>query len=852
MSAWRSQLCWQCLLVLALAFAVLPRQALAQHDLCDPLRDEHSARAPCWCAGHLNEGLAVPPITDLTARGQQSLRSSGSYQAAPFLRRSLPNNKDILASARDECGRAGTVHTLDVLRATTDLPPPSTAVPPLATVRAALGELLEPATSPWLANSWKTTEYSRSATIGGVAGSSRLDLINAAEGYARRVTGKPGGGGITVALLDTGVNAAHSQLDLANEFDYGRADLDPHGTFIAGIVAARRDDTGMHGVAYNANLVSIGRHPDEAPLNASAADIASATGLTRTYGTYESTPEASSHILNMSWGEPGRVPVIKSAMVEAARAGRIMVAALGNEGETRPVAAPAIHVADAGIAGFAITVGALNEAGTGAASGTNYCGPVARYCLFAPGTRVMSTDAATLGYNVRSGTSFSAAFVSGAAAVVWAAFPNKRGDQIVGRLLSTATPVDSAEISGTYGHGALDLGAAMNPVGFLSLLNSAAPLRSSFIDLPPGFAAPPANAVLASAVAYDQQMFPFLVDLNAVFRTTQRLPAGLVGPAFGHPAGELPAAWVAGRAVHARRTTSWPDWQGRGSYRMEFRPAPSLAVAVSKGFGAVDATNRFIGQQPERNPLGDRFSANPFAALAGWGESLSFSWRAWRQTAVDFTGKRGEGYFGATRTWFAAAGLGHRLGTVNVGLRYGLLFESGSWLGARTHPAVGSLRDGRTTFLNLRVEGRPSERLTLFGSLTEGTTRGGPGQPGSLIARRSKARAKSFLLGGEVEHLWLASDRLTVTAAMPFRVQQAKLHLDIPDRELADGVVHYTRQVVDLRPRGREIELQLAYAVDARNERLSLEFGTSLSTQPNHAASADPEWAAVFNMRVIF
>ena len=822
MNAWRCRARWLCSLAFALVFAV-PPPALAQHDSCDPIGDEPLAGASCWCASRLDEGL-----------------------------------RDQLTHTDDECRWKAHVQTLDLLQQSVDAPLPSTDRPAPTTVRTVFDEYLEPAAGPWLATSWETAEYSRSVTIDSTTGSTRLDLIDAAKGYARRITGNPGGGGITVALLDTGVNTAHTQLDVAMNFDYaesfsyGTSGRD-RGTWMAGAIAARRDGRGMHGVAYNANLVSIGRYADpvEAPVDASAADIASAAGLARTYGAYESTPEASSHILNMSWRESGRIPVLKSAMVEAAGAGRIMVASLGDDGGAEPNGAPAIHVTDAGIAGFAVAVGHLNEAGTGRNSNANHCGAVARYCLFAPGTNVMST-AATLGYTVRSGSSIAAAFVSGAAAVVWAAFPNKRGDQVVGRLLSTAKPLDGMEISSTYGHGALNLGAAMNPVGFLSLLSSGIPLTSSIVDLPPGFAAPPANAVLGRAVAYDRQKFPFLVDLNAIFRPTRHLPAGLVGPAFGLPAGAQPSAWVDRRASHARRSASRSDWRGGGSYRVEFRPMPNLGVAVGKGFGAVDASGHFSGQKSGRNPIGKLFSTNPFAALTGWGESLSLSWRAWRQIAVDFTGKRGEGYFGATRTWFAAAGLGHRLGAVNVGMRYGLLIERGSWLGTRTHPAIGSLGDGRTAFWNLRIEGRPSERLTLFGSLTEGTTGGGSAQPGALIAGWSRARARSFLIGGEVEHLWLASDRLTVTAAMPFRVQQAKLHLDVPDRELADGVVHYSRQVVDLRPQGREIELQLAYAVDARDEHLFFEFGTSLSTQPNHTAAADLEWAAVINMRLIF
>ena len=219
---------------------------------------------------------------------------------------------------------------------------------------------------------------------------------------------------------------------------------------------------------------------------------------------------------------------------------------------------------------------------------------------------------------------------------------------------------------------------------------------------------------------------------------------------------------------------------------------------------------------------------------------------------MDFASKRGEGYFGTARNRFASAGLTRDIGALTLGVRYGFLDESESWLGVRTQGAFGGLRDARTAFMDMRIQGRLAERMTLFGSLSRGATAGGSGRPGSLIAQWSKARARSFLLGGEVEGLWLASDRLTLTAAMPFRVRQAKIYLDVPDRELADGVVSYARQAVDLRPQGREVQLQLAYAAEALERRLSFSLGAGLRLQPNHSPSAGPEFSAALRMRLVF
>ena len=125
-------------------------------------------------------------------------------------------------------------------------------------------------------------------------------------------------------------------------------------------------------------------------------------------------------------------------------------------------------------------------------------------------------------YTRVTGTSFAAPHVSGAAAVVWAAFPNKIGNQVVERLLTTARRFadQEEEVSEIYGHGALDLGAALAPVGSMSLPvqgRGMVPVSDSAMRLPPGFAAPSGASFRMDAIAYDEQMFPFRQDLAGAF-----------------------------------------------------------------------------------------------------------------------------------------------------------------------------------------------------------------------------------------------------------------------------------------------------------------------------------------------
>ena len=123
--------------------------------------------------------------------------------------------------------------------------------------------------SPTSPTYWQTDEYMASESNDA---SPALQLINASAGYAIREsgtqvgnvfypTGEPGGFGITVAVIDDGVDLSHSDmrsLGLSEEYSFeGDELLRKHGTSVAGVIAARKDGVGMHGVAYNARIMSI-------------------------------------------------------------------------------------------------------------------------------------------------------------------------------------------------------------------------------------------------------------------------------------------------------------------------------------------------------------------------------------------------------------------------------------------------------------------------------------------------------------------------------------------------------------------------------------------------------------------
>ena len=727
-------------------------------------------------------------------------------------------------------------------------------------------ETLQPA-NPTSATSWRTAEYNANG----------LDRINAAEGYAAcaGITGcRPGGGGRTIAIIGADLYTGHQ--DLQGSINRGTDIASVHETQVIGVAAARRNGVGMHGVAYNANIVGFGyqgRHYEK--VGAIFASIAGRPQEVLGQRTAYDSAADSAHIALVSIETQDNPAEWKAGMEIAAAAGRIMVFAAGNTASSSPSKYPAKAAGDAGIAGHAIVVGGLNEAGTGldTSSNTN-CGSLKEYCMVAPKRGVYTTTGrrgdSDNRYTSLLGTSYAAPFVAGAAAVVWNAFPNKTGAQIIQRLLTTAFQVDpttgnydaTTGLSDIYGHGRLDLGAAMSAVGWTSAAlpgGGLAPVRRSFVDLPPGFRLRP-NATLSRSVVYDEQMFPFPHDLNTAFRPHRPHSAARAMEEFlASLGGEWTEAKLGERtAVEFASTEAKPHRDPRDEsgeldgYRLRTRLAPDLSLTLGRGFGAVGASSDFVARRLARGLLHDGLALGPFAALAGSGAELGAVWELDERTRLDVAGKDAAGYFGGGRARLASLGATRRFGdALTLGARWGRLRERGSLLGARGFGAFGGFGGAADTdFLDLSAE-RRFGRMTLFGGVSRGWTRAGATPGGSLIAGWSGLRGDSFALGGEWPDLWRRADRLTLIASSPFRARGAAVQVDVPERETADGVVAYARHRADLSPRGRELRLQLAYETEAA-PGAALSVGGYLRLEPEHDPAAKTEFGAAAKLRLRF
>jgi subtilisin family serine protease len=262
------------------------------------------------------------------------------------------------------------------------------------------------------------------------------------------------GTGITVAVVDTGVDLGHPDLTGqmvpgVNLVDPGQppSDDNGHGTALAGIIAASTDNgIGVAGVAPHARIMPVKALDADGRGSASTVDA----GI-------EWAAAHGARVINLSFGDllPGDLPPgLRQAVATARSDGAICVLAAGND----PQAVDTYPDADA------VVVGAATEQGTAAAYSSSVGD--APWAISAPGgggtssaTNVISTYWTPGGgatYASLAGTSMATAFVSGALADLLSLGLTPR--LAVQRLLATANPMKETARSGA---GELDLAGAV-------------------------------------------------------------------------------------------------------------------------------------------------------------------------------------------------------------------------------------------------------------------------------------------------------------------------------------------------------------------------------------------------------
>ncbi|HGM6989369.1 TPA: autotransporter outer membrane beta-barrel domain-containing protein [Serratia marcescens] len=406
--------------------------------------------------------------------------------------------------------------------------------------------------------SWRSSEFNAEWGLG---------AIHADQAYAAGYTGK----GIKLGIFDQPVYAKHPEFAGENKVinlvtegireytdpyipvkkgDVFRYDGTPsvdsdgtlgsHGTHVGGIAAGSRDGGAMHGVAFNAQIISA-ENGDPGPedgiilgndgavyqagwnaLVASGARIINNSwgiGITEKFDKGGYDPAYPHFTVNDAQKQFDQISVILGTKpggayqgaIDAARSGVVTIFAAGNDGNLNnpdAMAGLAYFVPD--IAPNWLSVASLQDpTNTGDYSISTFssrCGYTASLCVSAPGTRVYSSviegtsvENLTTGYAKYSGTSMAAPHVAGSVAVLMERFPYLNGAQVAEVLKTTATDMGAPGIDALYGWGMINLGKAINGPGMLVTVE----------DIPAEFRIPD-----PTGVAYGPTQF--VVDLPGV------------------------------------------------------------------------------------------------------------------------------------------------------------------------------------------------------------------------------------------------------------------------------------------------------------------------------------------------
>lgn len=254
---------------------------------------------------------------------------------------------------------------------------------------------------------------------------------------------KTQGSGVTIAILDSGIDAGHADLSSRlvagwNFYDNNSntADVHGHGTGVAGAAAATTNNgTGVASVAGQARIMPI-RIADSA---ATGYISMIAQGITW-------AADQGARVINISYDRLWTFSSVVSAADYAKKKGTVVIVAAGNRGAEEPAANVSTMIP--------VSAVDRNDVLTSWSSWGSHV------ALSAPGLDIWSTTRGG-GYGAWWGTSVASPVTAGVAALVMAANPQLTSSQVESILYSTSSDLGPAGRDKYYGFGRIDASAAV-------------------------------------------------------------------------------------------------------------------------------------------------------------------------------------------------------------------------------------------------------------------------------------------------------------------------------------------------------------------------------------------------------
>ena len=630
-----------------------------------------------------------------------------------------------------------------------------------------------------------------------------IRMINADAAYDRGWTGD----GVTIGYYEYAIDGSHPELNgkvVDNPYD----EIEPgsysnvvqtleqaiqHAQGVAGVASAKRNEIGMHGVAYDSKIEFVSFQNEtfnkeiqdqyaSGLFNVEESEARAINYLnTRvpiafnaspgSFDWSDATPEETEYF-DRSW-----LSALRQTSTSAANR-TVWVYSAGNESEPYPIGAGAFPVHFPELRGHVIAAVALDSNGV-IADYSNHCGAASTFCIAAPGRHYVPSG--PNGYVTVQGTSLAAPTVGGSLAILKQAFPSLGNDELVTRLFATANKTGIYEVASIYGQGLVDLGAATEPVGQGQI--------------------PIGNSVIGKSV-----------------------PMSLTTVQTAVPTGNAFAQGFAGRRVMILDELNTPFYVPFEAFVSNDNSPSQTSIKTQ------DLVNRLVHGTNQTH-----VNASPWLQIVG--QPLAYR---------DETRKIESWYSAGTRDSFGFASRrpSQKKGKATISYTTGAMIEPQSHLGSSSHGAFGTMSAG--TFLTGIEAERPCGSWTCQAAGSLGVSLMRPA--GGLIQSSTPTFASSFSL----QALKVTPEYdIYVELSQPLRVESGSVEIAYPSARTPDRKILTESFKAALSPDGRQIDFEAGVVLPlSRNSKLGAQAW--ISHNPGHIRHSPSIFGAAIAYRSNF
>ena len=484
------------------------------------------------------------------------------------------------------------------------------------------------------------------------------------------------------------------------------------------------------------------------------------------------------------------------------------------------------------------------------ASYSNQCGVAAAWCIAAPGSNLISTLGS--GFGTGSGTSFAAPQVSSAIALLKQQFPYLSAAQAAQIILQTANKTGIYANQQLYGQGLLDINAALNPVGTITI-PAASTTTGAQVSVTGSGALGSASFAQSWAASVGK-----LIVLDSYDRSYQINASALVS-APSHTLDSRSAVQQYGFGEGDQISSSVS-----GFYMDQYKAAPLGLVSVTTKAGNQFAASTGIdpafgfgsfgsGVVPAGSLITSDGVGNPFLNLAdeaatahvalpmttGFGDmKVSASvFNGYARTA-DLTARMTDPSYVPPTVSGGALELAAPVDAIggSVTFNFGGVREDGRLLGGSTSGAFGTTANTTTAFTGMTLQAELAEGLHLIGGMEFGQSNATQ-TASALNVQYGTLSSESFHAGLVQDGIFSKTDKAGFVVSQPLRVSGGNVSVDVPVSRDLLGDIQTSQTTTTAADSGHEMDLQGFYSMHEASG-IKFDAGVLLRMQPDNVRTA--------------